>query len=372
MIPIEKLSQETLDFYKQSAEEGNIYSNLYLFKILYGNENIKTLETKVNEYISNILQQIIKTQSFEKQTKSMISDFNTFTIPQFETTTISEEYLNKSLPIAESYYIFYLFTGNKELIYKAASSHFSKAYFFASIHKIIDEQYEASISLLLQGSRAGDYRCDEFLIRELIELKKYSEASEIFSNISYNYTNELKKLSGILDIVRGRYGCKSLNYLKENCENDIECKFFYGLHQLYQTKNASLLENLIENKENVLGYKNIGKCILNILGKAYLNGSVLPKNVEKAIEYFGKEIERGNEDYHDIIEAYKALNDKDRLFDYLVELSENQNVLGMVELGKLLLQNDDEDSKEMAMIWIDGAASLGNEEAVELMKKYFE
>ena len=51
-------------------------------------------------------------------------------------------------------------------------------------------------------------------------------------------------------------------------ENDIECKFYYGLHELYNSKNTEILEQLIESEENVLGYKNIGKRILNILGKA--------------------------------------------------------------------------------------------------------
>ena len=58
--------------------------------------------------------------------------------------------------------------------------------------------------------------------------------------------------------------------------------------------------------------------------------------------------------------------------EYLNTLAEDGNATGMVELGKLLIENGDEESKEMAYVWFEGAASLDNSEATSLLKKYFD
>ena len=154
-------------------------------------------------------------------------------------------------------------------------------------------------------------------------------------------------------------------------DNDIECKFYHGLNQLYHSHDGSVLLSMIDNTDNVVGEENIGLQICLIIGRSYYHGNGMEKNMEKSIEYYQKAIEKGYDKYDEIIEAYKGLNDEDRLFDYLVELAENQNELGMVELGKLLLTKGDEESKEMAFIWLDGAASLGNKEAQKLVSKHF-
>ena len=117
----------------------------------------------------------------------------------------------------------------------------------------------------------------------------------------------------------------------------------------------------------------------NVLGLIYTYGATVNRDPDKALEYFLEGLENGYDDCEQSIEefayAYYAGTDQDidinfnTAFKYYSALTEYENTRAMYNLGLLYYYGlGVSPDQEKGVEWIQKAADLGDEVALEMLK----
>ncbi|EKE37068.1 Sel1 repeat-containing protein [Entamoeba nuttalli P19] len=325
-----KLDDKLLHFYKSKADNGNPYASLVLAKTMISNDDLKKDTLHVNDDCLKLIQQAI--------------------------------------PLPEAMFILYKITKNMQYLICAADSNYQDALYLAAIELLQQGgQNDKAIEFMKKCVSLGNKDASIYMIKYYIDKKEFKNAQSIFDLIEYKFDDTLKKLKGILDICRANYDSSSIQFLREHME-DIECKYYVAIQTLF-TGSEELLSEFKNNTEDIIGYKNIGLNACLMIARAFKNGIGVKKDLSKSALWYESALTKGFNDYVEVSDCYQELNQPQKVFDCLNKAAENGDKNGMVRLGKLLLEKNDEEGHEMAMIWFEQALELGSEEAKEILSK---
>ncbi|EDR24742.1 hypothetical protein EDI_206900 [Entamoeba dispar SAW760] len=325
-----KLDDKLFSFYKSKASDGNPYASLVLVKTMISSDDLKKDILYVNNDCLKLIQQ--------------------------------------ALPLPEAMFILYKITKDVQYLMGAAEANYPDALYLAAIELLQKgTSNDKAIEFMKKCMSLGNRDASIYMIKYYIDKKEFKNAKNVFDLIEYEFDDTLKKLNGILAISRANYNSKSIQFLREHME-DIECKYYVAIQTLF-TGNEELLSEFKNNTEDIIGYKNIGLNACLMIARAFKNGTGVKKDLLKSAVWYENALTKGFNDYVEVSDCYQELNQQQKVFDCLNKAAENGDKNGMIRLGKLLLEKNDEEGYEMAMVWFEQAAELGSEEAKEILSK---
>ena len=331
--PQYEMTEEVKKFYQKCADEGNPYANIMV----------------VQEYMKDhSIDDLKKDEKMKKRVETC-------------------------LPLPEANYLMYAVTSEEKYLVAAQKANYTKALLLAAKNMINNPDTFGKALEYFNDCRKDPETQHEscaFLIRYYINRREYQKAYYIFSDMTFNYSNdnELLKLSGILDVMRERFDSGRFNYLFNNTE-DIECKFFTALYKLWSKKEPEPMAALKDSDEEVIIFGNVGSSSRLILARAYKQGKGVTKDLNKAIEWYLQAKDKGFNDYIEIADVYEELKDYEKSFEWYNTAAEEGNVTALVMLGKKLMYGEHIDKDlDMARLWLEQAVDLGSSEAERLLR----
>ncbi|ELP91992.1 hypothetical protein EIN_386860 [Entamoeba invadens IP1] len=276
-------------------------------------------------------------------------------------------YIEKAFPLPQAYLCYYKYNKDQKYLVLAAEGGVKEAMYPAALYLLqIETDVGKALTYLNIAVRNGEPDAASCLLRRYINRKEYTNAVNVFASINFQFTDELKKLSGILDVLRGRNESNTIKYLYDH-PTDIECKFYSAVHSLSKGK-TELIQQFTTSKEKIVGYENVGITACTMLARALKNGiNGIQKDFEKAVQWYIEAEKLGFTDFFEIAECCKEAKKVELEFDYLNKAASVGCAQAMVLLAKIFIEKNTEDDKEMASMWLDQAKELGSEEAIHIL-----
>ncbi|KAL7713966.1 Sel1 repeat-containing protein [Entamoeba marina] len=301
-----------------------------------------------------------------------IIENNDITTPPYVPSNDLLHYVKTALPLPEAQFLMFQFLHDTLHLHAAASAQYPPALFLAA-RDILDNQKDGvpkAIDYLKKCVSLKNEEATAYLIRYYLNKKETTNANEIFSKVEFTLTDELKKLKGILNVMRVRDSSDSIKYLHDHPE-DNECAFYSAIHY-FRKGDSTLLEEMSTKDISVIGYENVKLNACLILARGFKNGTGVDVDMNKASNWFLKAVEFGFNGYYEIAECYDTLNDKKTSFEWYNKAAENGDLSAMVMIGKWLLdENNPEGDQDLARVWFEQASDMGSKEATTLLAEKF-